>query len=188
MKPQAGEKGEREMKNRKNRVRVASIGMSYDPSDLAKNNRQRKKIMHLTDAQCLQIVNQECDCGMMGKLHGAKHGRYTLKNWREGWDEWVENQSYELMDRFPRKGTKRYNELARLSFGILKNYDKEAFNSGILHDSVCLSNGEIFDVDISSKGDFGEAVFIECLPVVNNSRIDPVKVMWRKVGGKWRKA
>lgn len=177
------------MNHKKNRVRVASIGMSYDPSDLRKNRKQRQKIMHLTDAQCLQIVNQECDCGVMGmKLQGAKENRYTLENWKEGWDRWVENQSYELMDRFPKKGTKRYNELARLAFGILKNYDKEAFNSGILHDSVCLSNGEVFDVDISSEDDWGEAVCIECLPVVDNSRIEPIKVMWRKVKGKWRKA
>lgn len=172
----------------KNRVRVASMGMSHNTTDFPKNRNQRKRIMHLTDAQCLQIVNQECDCGMMGKLQGVKNGRYTLKNWREGWDEWVENQSYELVDRFPKRGTKRYHELARLSLAILKNYDKEAFDSGILHDSVCLSNGEIFDVDISSKGDFGEATLIECLPVVDNHRIEPIKVMWRKVNGKWRKA
>ena len=176
------------MNHKKNRVRVASIGVSYDPSNFTKNDKQRKKIMHLTDAQCLQIVNQECDCGMMGKLQGAKEGRYTLKNWKQGWDEWVENQSFNLMDRFPRRGTKRYNELARLALGMLKNYDGEAFESGILHDSVCLSNGEMFDVDISSADDSGEATCIECLPVVDNSRIEPIKVMWRKVKGKWRKA
>ena len=65
----------------KNRVRVASMGMSHNTTDFPKNRNQRKRIMHLTDAQCLQIVNQECDCGTMGKLQGAKNGRYTLKNW-----------------------------------------------------------------------------------------------------------
>jgi len=166
------------MNHKKNRVRVASIGISYDLNSCVKNEKQRKKIMHLTDAQCLEIVNQQCGCEV----------KYTLKNWREGWDEWVENQSYELMDRFPKKGTKRYNELARLAFGILKNYDEEAFEFGILHDSVSLSNGEIYDVDISSAGDSGEAAYIECLPVVDNSRIEPIKVMWRKVKWEWRKA